>query len=123
MGTEKLMVDGDILGQYIAAYDANTEDESAAVKSASTSTTTTRTTRTTTSTTTSTTTTTTPVPTLIERAGNFVSGGIGGIVNGLANVQNILSAATQPFWLPLGRKRRETGEEIDREKFFQRFRA
>ena len=131
--TEKLMVDGDILGQYIAAYDANTEDESAAVKSASTSTTTTTsttksttastTTRTTTSTTTSTTTTTTPVPTLIERAGNFVSGGIGGIVNGLANVQNILSAATQPFWLPLGRKRRETGEEIDREKFFQRFRA
>ena len=135
--TEKLMVDGDILGQYIAAYDANTEDESAAVKSASTSTTTTSTTttsttksttastttRTTTSTTTSTTTTTTPVPTLIERAGNFVSGGIGGIVNGLANVQNILSAATQPFWLPLGRKRRETGEEIDREKFFQRFRA
>ena len=137
--TEKLMMDGDILGQYIAAYDANTEDESVAVKSVSTTTTTsttttstttsatttastTSTTRTTTSTTTSTTTTTTPVPTLIERAGSFVSGGIGGIVNGLANVGNVFSAATRPFWLPLGRKRRNAGEEgTDKAAIFKRF--
>jgi len=132
--TEKLMKDGDILGQYIAAYDANTEDESVAVKSVSTTTSTTTTstttsatttasttstTRTTTSTTTSTTTTTTPAPTLIERAGNFVSGGIGGIVNGLANVGNVFSAATRPFWLPLGRRKREAG--TDKAAIFKRF--
>jgi len=133
--TEKLMKDGDILGQYIAAYDANTEDESVAVKSVSTTTSTTTTstttsatttasttstTRTTTSTTTSTTTTTTPAPTLIERAGNFVSGGIGGIVNGLANVGNVFSAATRPFWLPLGRRKRNAAG-TDKAAIFKRF--
>ena len=136
--TEKLMMNGDILGQYIAAYDANTEDDSVAVKSVSTTTSTTTTstttsatttasttstTRTTTSTTTSTTTTTTPVPTLIERAGNFVSGGIGGIVNGLANVGNVFSAATRPFWLPLGRKKRDAGAGTDKAAIFKKFLA
>merc|ERR1712083_202163 len=85
------------------------------------STTASTTTRTTTSTTTSTTTTTTPVPTLIERAGNFVSGGIGGIVNGLASVQEVFSAATRPFWLPLGRKKREAG--ADKATVLKRFLA
>ena len=116
--TEKVMLDGDILGQYIAAYDESDMDDNAAVKSVTTSTTTTTTatttakttTRTTTSTTTSTTTTTTPVPTIFERAGSFVSGGIGDFVNGLSNMGSILSQATQPFWVPLGRKKREAGE-------------
>ena len=34
-------------------------------------------------------------------------------MNGLANVGNVFSAATRPFWLPLGRKKRNAGEEDD----------
>ena len=41
-------------------------------------------------------------------------------MNGLANVGNVFSAATRPFWLPLGRKRRNAGEE-GTEKAAKRF--
>ena len=43
-------------------------------------------------------------------------------MNGLANVGNVFSAATRPFWLPLGRKRRNAGEEgTDKAAIFKRF--
>ena len=106
-----------------------TTTEKIILKSATTSTTTTSSTTTTTSTTTTstttsstttsttpsttkstttteqTTTTTTAAPTLLERAGSIVTGGIGGIFNGFAS----LSQAFTPFWIPiqLGRKRRD----------------
>merc|ERR1712227_524555 len=59
-------------------------------------------------TTTASTTTTTQEPTLIERAGNIVTGGIGGIFNGFANIGQAINQATSNFWIPiqLGRKKR-----------------
>ena len=124
-----------ILDQYLEYYDQDdteigTTTEKIIVKSATSSTTTSSTTTstTTTSTTTSstttsttpsttkstttteqTTTTTTAAPTLLERAGSIVSGGIGGIFDGFAS----LSQAFTPFWIPiqLGRKRREVRED------------
>ena len=42
-------------------------------------------------------------------------------MNGLANVGNVFSAATRPFWLPLGRKKREAGAGTDKEAIFKRF--
>merc|ERR1712080_386562 len=83
-----------------------------AVKSATTITTTTSTT--------TTTTTPTQAPTLFQRAGSLVSGGLGGIVNSLANMGSIFSQATQPFWVPLGvgRRRREAEEK---KEIFKRF--
>ena len=46
-----------------------------------------------------------------------MSGGIGGIINGLANVGNALGDAASPFWLPIsfGRKKRavETAGDTD----------
>merc|ERR1712027_49797 len=66
-------------------------------------------------TTTTTTTTTTKAPTILERAGSIVSGGLGGIINSLANVGNAIGDATNPFWLPIsfGRKRRDVETEGD----------
>ena len=40
-------------------------------------------------------------------------------MNGLANVGNVFSAATRPFWLPLGRRKREAG--TDKAAIFKRF--
>merc|ERR1712223_72521 len=62
-----------------------------------------------TTTTEQTTTTTTAAPTLLERAGSFVTGGIGGIFDGFAS----LSQAFTPFWIPiqLGRKKRDIRED------------
>ena len=127
-------VENNILEQYLEHYDQEVEEdeirtttEKIIVKSATTSTTTTSSTTTsttTTSTTTSsttpsttkstttteqTTTTTTAAPTLLERAGNIVTGGIGGLFNGFAS----LTQAFTPFWIPiqLGRKRRDVKEE------------
>ena len=42
-------------------------------------------------------------------------------MNGLASVQEVFSAATRPFWLPLGRKKREAG--ADKAAVFKRFLA
>ena len=42
-------------------------------------------------------------------------------MNGLASVQEVFSAATRPFWLPLGRKKREAG--ADKATVFKRFLA
>ena len=117
-----------ILDQYIEVYDeANDDNEdtstSLVLKSADTTTTASTTSSTTTSstttsstttststtpTTTASTTTTTQEPTLIERAGNIVTGGIGGIFNGFANIGQAINQATSNFWIPiqLGRKKR-----------------
>ena len=40
-------------------------------------------------------------------------------MNGLANVGNVFSAATRPFWLPLGRRKRDAG--TDKAAIFKRF--
>ena len=120
-----------ILDQYLEYYDHEdsemiTTTEKISVKSATTSTTTLSTTTSTsttssttpsttpsttksTTTTEQTTTTTTAAPTLLERAGSFVTGGIGGIFDGFAS----LSQAFTPFWIPiqLGRKRRDVRED------------
>ena len=123
-----------ILDQYIEVYDDVNDDNddtstSVVVKSVDTttvssttsstttsstttssSTTSTSTTPTTTAATTTTpaTTTTTKAPTLLERAGSIVTGGIGGIFNGFANVGQAITQATSNFWIPiqLGRKKR-----------------
>merc|ERR1711892_613800 len=117
-----------ILAQYFEAYDEvednnvdlkNIQDakEATTTTTTTTSTTTTTTTTTTTKTTTKPTTTTTKAPTILERAGQVMSGGIGGIINGLANVDNALGDAASPFWLPIsfGRKKRavETAGDTD----------
>lgn len=125
-----------ILDQYLEYYDQEVGDDeirtttekiivksatSSATSSTTTSTTTTPTTTssttpsttpsTTRSTTTTeqTTTTTTAAPTLLERAGSIVTGGLGGLFNGFAS----LGQAFTPFWIPiqLGRKRRDVMEE------------
>jgi len=120
-----------ILDQYLEYYDHEdsemiTTTEKISVKSATTPTTTSSTTTSTsttssttpsttpsttksTTTTEQTTTTTTAAPTLLERAGSFVTGGIGGIFDGFAS----LSQAFTPFWIPiqLGRKRRDVRED------------
>ena len=123
-------VQKNILDQYLEYYDHEVEDEEIRtttekiiLKSVTTTTSSTTTTTTTTSTTTTpttpsttkstttteqTTTTTTAAPTLLERAGSIVTGGIGGIFNGFAS----LTQAFTPFWIPiqLGRKRRDVTE-------------
>jgi len=117
-----------ILDQYIEVYDeanddnedtstslvlklADTTTTASTTSSTTTSSTTTSSTTTSTSTTpttTASTTTTTQEPTLIERAGNIVTGGIGGIFNGFANIGQAINQATSNFWIPiqLGRKKR-----------------
>ena len=41
-------------------------------------------------------------------------------MNGLANVGNVFSAATRPFWLPLGRRKRNAAG-TDKAAIFKRF--
>jgi len=127
-----------ILDMYINQYDEileEKEDTSPAYisKSVSTtvstttlapttsSTTTVSTTETTTATTTSPTTTTqqttttTQTPTLLERAGQVVNGGISGVFNGFASIGQAISQAASPFWIPIqfGRRKRDVADIAD----------
>ena len=128
-----------ILDQYIEVYDdisGNNEVTStsteAILKSADTTTasttsstttattttpttTTPTTTSTSTSTTTQSTTTTTKAPTLLERAGQVVTGGLGGIFNGFASIGQAFTQIANPFNLqiPLGRKKRDIEDIAD----------
>merc|ERR1711945_50823 len=118
-----------IINQYFEVYD-DTEYETeinSVFKSGTTTTTTSTTTTTTTTPTTAsttkrtttpttTTTTTTKAPTLLERAGNAVSNGVGGIFNGFANIGQALTQATSSFWIPIniaGRKKRDIDTELE----------
>ena len=107
-----------------ASEDTTTPTTTTSTSTTSTSTTSTTTPSTTKSTTRSTTTTistepstttTTQSPTLLERAGSIVTGGIGGIFNGFASLGQALTQATSPFWIPInvGRKKREIEEIAD----------
>ena len=137
----KLVKDQNILDQYLEVYDDHEEEDiieattlvlktaSEIISRTSTSSTTTTTTTTTTtsspttksttssttSTTEATTTTTTKEPTILERAGSIVTGGIGGIFNGFATLGQALSQATSPFWIPInvGRRRRSIEDIAD----------
>lgn len=134
-----------ILDMYIEQYDEILEDKeetatASLFKSGSTTTTVSTTTlsTTTTSSTTSTTpstttvsttsstttssttttqqsTTTTQTPTLLERAGQVVNGGISGVFNGFASIGQAISQAASPFWIPiqLGRRKRATADIAD----------
>ena len=129
-----------IINQYFEVYDYTEYDteNNSVFKSGTTSTTTTTTSTTTSTTTTTTTTTTKPTtasttkttsttpttttttttkaPTLLERAGNAVSSGVGGIFNGFANIGQALTQATSAFWIPInigGRKKRDIDTEFE----------
>merc|ERR1711868_223416 len=123
-----------IINQYFEVYDYTEYDteNNSVFKSGTTSTTTTTTstttsttttkpttastTKTTSTTPTTTTTTTTKAPTLLERAGNAVSNGVGGIFNGFANIGQALTQATSSFWIPIniaGRKKRDIDTELE----------
>ena len=126
-----------ILDMYIDQYDEILEDKketstAAVFKSVTTtssvtsSTTTSSTTPATTSSTTTTsttpsttttqqTTTTTQTPTLLERAGQVVNGGISGVFNGFASIGQAISQATSSFWIPIqfGRKKRAIEDLAD----------
>ena len=83
--------------------------------STTTSSTTTSSTTTSSTTTTQQTTTTTQTPTLLERAGQVVNGGISGVFNGFASIGQAISQAASPFWIPLqfGRRKRATSDIAD----------
>ena len=127
-----------ILDMYINQYDEILEEKeetspASILKSVSTtvstttlaptssSTTTISTTETTTATTTSSTTTTqqttttTQTPTLLERAGQVVNGGISGVFNGFASIGQAISQAASPFWIPIqfGRRKRDVADIAD----------
>merc|ERR1719500_2026594 len=124
-----------ILDMYINQYDEILEEKektspASILKSVSTtvstttlaptssttpSTTPSTTTASTTAATTPSTTTTPQTPTLLERAGQVVNGGISGVFNGFASIGEAISQAASPFWIPIqfGRRRRAVADIAD----------